>query len=459
MLSLGGDEDYTRPVGAGTPTGRRGFGLRQIISAVLVLGLGGALGTGAYFLSDFDARELIGFLDVGDPEGPHLKLPLPGHGDTGEAKGSGEAKAGGELLTPPKAGNEAAPMAEAKPTAEAKPAATTKPHAETPATEAPAKEAMSAESAPAAKIPAATAEPTESAPGQVAPSQIAVAVPTQPTPRPAAKPPAFADLPARADLKPLAAAPLKDLQHDSHNGPLPVVSADGRQAWKLYGRPFQAPAGAARVAVVVTDLGLDQSATEAAISRLPPDVSLAFSPYAQDLAKWLKKARDAGHEVLITLPSEPSNPQSRDPGPLALLGALPPQDNVGRLETMLISMPVVVGIAVTPDSAFATTAQMAPIMAALLQRGLLYVGPGAHGPRSPAAASVTEIIDRDPYRDAIDARLDAGLASAKAQGSAVLLASARPVTFERLAAFLAGLSAKGAVAAPVSAVVGVPGRS
>ena len=53
---------------------------------MLVLGLGGALGTGAYFLSDFDTRDLIAYLDVGDPQGPHLKLQMPGHGD-GEAKG------------------------------------------------------------------------------------------------------------------------------------------------------------------------------------------------------------------------------------------------------------------------------------------------------------------------------------------------------------------------------------
>jgi len=449
MLSLGADEDYARPVGAGTPTGRRGFGLRQIVSIVLVLGLGGALGTGAYFLSDFDARDLIGYLDVGDPQGPHLKLQMPGQGD-GEAKG-GAAKPAGELLTPPKAAGDAPLMAPAPTSPGAKPANAAKP---APAGETPPP--FDAAPKPAAAEPVVPVAPAPIA-AQAAP-QVAIAVPTQPTPRPAAKPPAFADLPARTDLRPLAAAPIKELQHDSHNGPLPVVSADGRQAWQLYGRPFTAPAGAVRVAVVVTDLGLDHLATEAAISRLPPEVSLAFSPYAPDLAKWLKKARDAGHEVLVTLPTEPASPLAHDSGPLALLNSLPPQDNVGRLETMLIRMPVVVGVAV-PDPAFAATPQVAPIMAALLQRGLLFVGPGAHGPRSPAAAAITEVVDQDPYRDAIDARLDTGLAAAKAQGSAVLLASARPVTFERLAAWLATLAAKGAVVAPVSAVVGAPGHS
>ena len=451
MLSLDGDEEIVRPVGAHDPAGRRSFGPRQIVGILLVLALGGGFGTGAYFLSDFNTRDLIGFLDVGDPEGPALKLRIPGQGD--EA-----AKAPSELLTPPKAaGGESAPTAppgaetppgSAKPAtnanAGAKPVAETKPSPETAATATPG---------PGSAGPASPGAEVSAPP----PAATAIMVPEQPTPRPAAKPPAYADLPARTDLRPLAAAPIKELQHESKGGTLPVVAADGRQAWKLYGRPFDAPAGTARVAVVVTDLGLDRAATEAAIGRLAPEVSLAFSPYAIDLPKWLKKARDAGHEVLIALPTEAPIGRGRDPGPLALLTALPPQDNVGRLETMLASMPVVVGVA-TGEAAFTTQPQAAPIMAALLQRGLLFVGAGAHGARSPAAAAISQVVDQDPYRDAIDARLEAGLAAAKAQGSAVLLASARPVTFERLTAWLAALPGKGAVAAPVSAVVAAPGK-
>jgi len=452
MLSLGGDDEYERPVGAKDSTGRRSIGLRQIVSLLLVLLLGGALGTAAYFLSDVDARDLIGFLDVGDPQGPKLKLRIPGQDE-------GEAKPPGDLLTPPKTGADQAPAtpAPAKPAAEAKAPDAHAPDAHAPALPPPTVAAPPADPH-APPVPAAAPKPVVQAADAPpsAPTAVAIEVPAQPTPRPAAKPPAYADLPTRNDLKPLAAAPLKELQHDGKDGPLPVVAADGRQAWKLYGRPFNAAAGTARVAVVVTELGLDRAATEAAIGRLPPEVSLAFSPYAVDLPMWVKKARAAGHEVLIALPAEAAG-IARDTGPLGLMTGLPPEENVAHLEIMLTRLPPAVGV-VAANAGFAGSPQAAPVLAALLQRGLLYVGPGSRGPRSPASAVIAQAVDQDPYRDAIDARLEAGLATAKAQGAAVLLAAPRPVTFDRLANFLSGLSARGASAAPVSAVVGPPGK-
>ena len=47
------------------------------------------------------------------------------------------------------------------------------------------------------------------------------------------------------------------------------------------------------------DLGLSRAATEAAIAKLPPSVTLAFSPYARNLKTWPERAKGAGHEVLV----------------------------------------------------------------------------------------------------------------------------------------------------------------
>jgi len=416
------DEEIVRPVGAEAPAGRTFFGFRQVIGIVVVLALGGGLGTAGYFLSSIEVRDIIGLFDLED-HGPRLAMQMPTNAADGKDEG------GGALLKPPQAAGEAA--APAAPAAAAAPAAPPSP----------------AGSAPAA-APAPAAEPEAVA---------VVTVPELPTPRPADRPPTFASLPVQPPSSPLTEAPVKDLLAESSQGPLPVVAADGRQPWKVYARPFDAAEAKPKVAVVVVGLGLDQAATEAAIARLPPEVSLAFSPYAADLAKWIKKARDGGHEALVTLPIEAAGPTVSDPGPLGLLANAAGDDNVARLEYMLAAAPGVVGV-VASASPFTTSPGAAPVLAALLRRGLLYVGDGAKGARVPPAVAVTDTVDQDPWRDSIDAHLAMAVASAKVQGSAVVLASATPVALDRLVAWMASLAPR-VVAVPVSALAKPPGNS
>ncbi len=445
------DEDYMRPVGLGAPTGRSPFGFRQMATLGLVLVLGGGLGTGAYFLSHVDARDIIGLLDVADPQRPRLAIPLPGR-----SGGRGSA----ELLTPPHAGGEDPGIIDDSPP---EIAPLLPPAAAAPKVAAPVADPVAIRLPPPAAETAAVVPPLPAAPLTASPSTatikaVAAKIPALPTPRGADQPPTYAAMPARADAKGLVVGPLKELLRDSPHGMLPVVAADGRQPWRVYARPFDGTNAAPRVAVVITDLGLDRAATEAAITRLPPDVSLAFSPYATDVAAWIKKARAAGHEALVMLPVEPPDYPARDPGPLGLLVAATQDDNIARLETLLARSPATIGVAARPGSHMIGSPQMNPVLATLLQRGLLYVGEGARGNRIPPATTITMVIDQDPWRDAIDARLAAALDAAKGQGGAVLLASAKPVTLDRLALWLADLPGKGFAPAPVSALVKAPGK-
>ena len=244
---------------------------------------------------------------------------------------------------------------------------------------------------------------------------------------------------------------------DSPNGILPVVAADGRQPWKVYARPFEGSKTKPRVAVVVTDLGLDRTATEAAITELPSDVSLSFSPSAVDLSRWLGLARDSGHEVLITLPVEKDGLSVQDAGALGLLASNTPEVNTGRLEQVLARGAGTVGVLAPPSRFAATPQMMEPILGTLLQRGLFYLGEGARNGRIPAAAPISLVIDQDPWREAIDARLAATLAAVRSRGGAVVIASARPVTLERLTAWLATLPEQGVLVAPVTALAKPPG--
>src|SRR5262249_15350335 len=84
-------------------------------------------------------------------------------------------------------------------------------------------------------------------------------------------------------------------------GPLPRIAADGRAPMRAYAVP--APDSAKpRVAIVVSGLGISAKATAAALASLPPQVTLAFAPYASDVQRWVAEARRQGHEVLLEVP-------------------------------------------------------------------------------------------------------------------------------------------------------------
>lgn len=420
MLSLDDEDDLIdrRPVGAyNAPTGRT-INLRPILMGVAVIVLGGGLGVGAYLLSSLDTRDIIAVLDVGDQ--PRLSLAIPGR--KGELTPPPMGDSGGALLTPPGAAAVPLPQGEA------------------------------------AGIAALPMTPPLKADPPAPPPVAALAVPVQPAPRNPDQPPTYASLPARlGEAKPLAAAPLAPLLRQSANGPLPVIAGDGRQSWKVYARPFDAPAAKPRLSVIVTGLGLDRDATEAAIFKLPPDVTLAFSPYAGGLDKWIKRARDAGHEVMLVLPTEPAGFPALDPGPWGLLSGNPVEENIARLEHVLGRAGSYVGV-FAPDGNFVRSPKLAPVLMALRERGLLYVGDGVKD-AGLANAAVSAILDPGLFRDAIEARLTQAARTARTAGHGMVVASPSPVAFDRLVHWLDGLSEQGIVLAPASAVVKQTGKS
>ena len=89
-------------------------------------------------------------------------------------------------------------------------------------------------------------------------------------------------------------------------------------------------------------------------------------------------------------------------------------------------------------------------------RGLFYVQgrPGLRlGNDRVATATADIVIDERAFRAAIDARLDYIERLAKYQGSSVAVASAKPVTFERITLWLDEVGRRGVAVAPVSQVL------
>jgi polysaccharide deacetylase 2 family uncharacterized protein YibQ len=280
----------------------------------------------------------------------------------------------------------------------------------------------------------------------------------QPAPPPAAPAPPQPE----SAPPPAAAAPPPPAKTAAVAPRLPSALEAAQPAWLRYSRPFDANDRRPRVAIVISELGLSSAATTASIQQTPPDVSLAFSPYADNLERWIGLARAAGHEVLLNLPMEPINFPANDPGPRALLTSLSAQQNLERLDWVLGRIDGYVGVTNHMGSRFTTMSDaLKPVLAAINGRGLMFVDSRASA-RSIAAKMASDIglpraindrqIDQEASRPAIDGRLAEIERIARETGSAVAMAQPYPVTLERLNAWLATLETKGLVLAPVTAI-------
>ena len=257
---------------------------------------------------------------------------------------------------------------------------------------------------------------------------------------------------------PLPVAPIAGLYAQGAGGLLPIIGADGRTAFDAYRRPFL-PNGRPRVALVIYGLGLDPRTTDLAIESLPAEITLAFSPYADNLQAWVDKARAHGHEVMLETPMEPIDYPDNDPGPYTLLAQAPPADTAKKMEWTLSRATGYFGLTNNMGSRFLTTASAYGAFATVARgRGLAFVDDGAARPQaSPAGllrASAERSLDVEPAHAAIDQQLLALESSAQQRGQALAGGHAYPVTLETLAGWAHSLDARGFQLAPASAMVG-----
>jgi len=265
---------------------------------------------------------------------------------------------------------------------------------------------------------------------------------------------AFPQGAAAGPRQPLPQAPLSGLVQTGPGGPLPVIAPDGRRPSDAYARPFQ-DTGAPKVALVIAGLGLNARATRAAIEQLPPAVTLAFNPYADGLQGWIDLARANGHEVLIEAPMEPADYPQNDPGPYTLMSSDPPPETIRRLEWVLSRGSGYFGVINELGGRFLTSdSGMTVFSEALRKRGLAFIDDGSAAGRSAGVprASAERVIDETLDGAAVDQALSALEDSAQQHGRALGLGSPYPLTVQKVQAWAAGLSRRGLVLAPASAM-------
>jgi hypothetical protein len=214
------------------------------------------------------------------------------------------------------------------------------------------------------------------------------------------------------------------------------------------------------VAIVIAGLGVGAAKTTDAIMKLPPAVTLAFTPYGSDPAKLAMRARAQRHEILLQIPMEPFDYPDNDPGPQTLLTTLAPEQNLDRLYWHLSRFQAYAGIANFMGGRFvAADATMQPIIREAAKRGLGYLDDGS-SPRSaaPSLAAAQGVpfakadfaIDAVPTAVEIDQSLAKLEALAKERGVAVGVASALPISIERIGAWIKTLDSHGLMLVPLT---------
>ena len=244
------------------------------------------------------------------------------------------------------------------------------------------------------------------------------------------------------------------------DGVAPAVTAAANQPLReRFARAFDKSDTRPRVAVILTGLGLTRDTSLRAIEETAPEVTLAFSPYAENLAPLLQRARDKGHEILLAAPMEPADMKRRDAGPAALTVNHSEGATRQRFQWMLGRVHSQVGIVGDLGDRFARDpVAMKPLFEELAAKGMLYVENRLESPEPTAVgngvpmASVSIWLDRDLAGEAIEREIAAAEAEAKRGGSVVVLARPYPATLTRLSAWMKTLDGKSLVAAPISAV-------
>ncbi|MDA7948496.1 MAG: divergent polysaccharide deacetylase family protein [Hyphomicrobiaceae bacterium] len=277
-----------------------------------------------------------------------------------------------------------------------------------------------------------------------------------------------ATVPENQELVRLPPVPVRAVVETSRYGPLPKIASDGRRPSEVYARPINGSAGSgagqpARIAVLITGLGLSDIATTQAIDSLPGPVTLAFGPYGRNLDGWVRKARDLGHEVMLQVPLEPFDYPDNDPGPHTLLTSLPAEENLKRLHWIMSRFTGYTGITNHMGAKFAAAQDaFLPVLEELKSRGLIYLDDGTAA-RSTAGQiardlgldySVSQVvIDEERNAKEIELSLKKLEGIAQEKGLAIGIGSSLPLTIGRVTEWAKQLKAKGIELIPISAAV------
>lgn len=268
---------------------------------------------------------------------------------------------------------------------------------------------------------------------------------------------------AAPDTSPVMAGIDQKLLEQSRYGMVPIA-VGGLKPVNVYAAGSEAERTKAirtpSIAIVIGGLGVGAAKTIEAITKLPPAVTLAFTPYGSDPSKLVERARAQRHEILLQLPLEPFDYPDNDPGPQTLLASATPEQNIDRMMWHMSRFQGYVGIGNFMGGRFiATDAAMQAVAKEANKRGLALFDDGSSSRSvAPAAAEALGMpfaradltIDAAPNSAEIDKALAKLEGLAKERGLAVGAASSLPISIEKISTWAKALESRGIMLVPLT---------
>lgn len=263
----------------------------------------------------------------------------------------------------------------------------------------------------------------------------------------------------------LAVAPVPGLYEDTAIGRLPFVRAsDGLTPFDAYKRPVN-PAllegERPLISIIVTDFGLSDTASEAALRTLPEDITLALSPYTPAPDLWMNEARIRGHEVWLSLLIESYAYPNRDTGPHTLLVGMSEEENLSKLHWLMSRTTGYVGLIASDRSELLRVPDIQPALEEIFVRGLGFIDTSTQttlavrekvdGHNAPYGR-IHIRIDENPTRSEIQDHLRLLEDAARTHGHAIGVVSPLPISFEEVIPWVQTLADKGLILVPASTI-------
>jgi polysaccharide deacetylase 2 family uncharacterized protein YibQ len=215
-----------------------------------------------------------------------------------------------------------------------------------------------------------------------------------------------------------------------------------------------------RIAIVISGMGLSRSSTEQ-VFKLPATISFSFSPYASELAKWIKKAEGDKHELYVDIPLEPKDYPHSDPGPYALLLNLGDEKNMERLNQVLKKGEGYQGVVTGPDEHFTQNSRAYEwLMNAVKAKKMTFfyaarpenklLTQEIEKSKRTEAVGIDIVLDEKLTNEAIDAQLAQAEVLAQKYGFATVLARPYPISAQRIQEWIKTLGPKNIHLVPLS---------
>jgi uncharacterized protein len=240
---------------------------------------------------------------------------------------------------------------------------------------------------------------------------------------------------------------------------VPHIAPNGMAPMRAYAGAIVSGPGP-HVAVLVAGIGDDDSQSQEAVTTLPAAVSLAITPYCQHIADIAALARASGHELLLAIPMQETDPATENAGDEALVMAGPIMQNQPMLDWSLSQFQGYAGvtdaIGVTQGAGFMdNSVAKAWLLQEIADKGLFFIDARQTG-AAPYAWNRTADVVIDPIRapDQESAQLAELAADARLQGDALgILLNPAPGALLTLANWTQTLAGQGITLVPVSALV------